>query len=361
MQIEPSDVVERLLAMPGDRDTDPLGIAAVAGDDPRQHLEAPRFEQRCKIAGGRRTRRVHLARLRRLQFGVGIDKDQRLAALQHELVDREQCLRRQVLRMHQHQHIDIGRDRIEACRQRLDLVELLQLLDHRHRLARPALHHRRHVTFERQAADQADYGLLRKGQAVDELGQIVFEKALALGRKERDDLLIVGGVGRGEAEINLVALAVERHRLQAKGDRLVLDIGKRLGIEDFEAQLAVRCGDILLEQFAHALGIDAVGRDLVAETVGIVKAQGNRLVDLRQGVHGPGREGVEMLGGQIEPGRKETGNDDVGRDQHQRDAHERRYRDRAARAEETGRAGGGLHLIRPFRDRPGWRSRTETR
>ena len=206
-----------------------------------------------------------------------------------------------------------------------------------------------------------DHGLLRKGQAVDELGQIVFEKALALGRKERDDLLIVGRVGRGEAEINLVALAVERHRLQAEGDRLVLDIGKRLGVEDFEAELAVRRGDVLLEQFAHALGIDAVGRDLVAETVGIVKAQGNRLVDLRQGVHGAGRQGVEMLGGQIEPRRKETGNDDVGRDQHQRDAHERRDRDRAARAEETGRAGGRLHLIRPFRDRPGSRWRTETR
>ena len=114
MQIEPSDVLERLLAMPGDRYADPLGIAPVAGTTPGSILEAPGLEQRRQIAGGRRAGRVHLVRWRRLQFGMGIDKDQRLAALQHELVDREQCLWRQVLRMHQHQHVDIDRDRIEA-------------------------------------------------------------------------------------------------------------------------------------------------------------------------------------------------------------------------------------------------------
>ena len=58
---------------------------------------------------------------------------------------------------------------------------------------------------ERQAADQPDDGLFREGEGVHQLGQIVFEKALALGREERDDLLVVGRIGRGEAEIDLVA------------------------------------------------------------------------------------------------------------------------------------------------------------
>ena len=61
---------------------------------------------------------------------MGIDEDQRLAALQHELVDREQGLRREVLRMHHHQHVDIGGNRVDVGAERLDLVELLQLLDH---------------------------------------------------------------------------------------------------------------------------------------------------------------------------------------------------------------------------------------
>ena len=110
-----------------------------------------------------------------------VDKDQRLAATEHKLVDREQGLGRQVLRMHQHQHVDIGRDRIEVGAEGVDLVELLQLLEHRHWLGWPALHRRHHVALQRQRADQPDDSLFGKRQGVDELGQIVFEKALALG------------------------------------------------------------------------------------------------------------------------------------------------------------------------------------
>ena len=223
-----------------------------------------------------------------------VDKDQRLAAPQHELVDREQGLGRQILRMHQHQHVDIGRDHVDVGGQRLDLVELLQLVDDRHRPARPALHHRHHVALERQRADQPDDGLFREGQGVDELGQIVFEKALALGREKRDDLLVVGRIGRGEAEINLLALAVERHALQPERDRAVLDIRERLRVVGFETDLAVRRRDILVEQLAHALGVDAVGRNLVAEPVRIIEAQGDRLVDLGEGLQGAGGQRVEL-------------------------------------------------------------------
>ena len=98
---------------------------------------------------------------------------------------------------------------------------------------------------------------------MDELGQVVFEKALALRLEEGDDLLVVGRVGGGEAKIDLLAFRIERHPLKPECDRAVLDIGEGLRVVDFEPDLAAGCGDILVEQLADALGIDAVGRDLV--------------------------------------------------------------------------------------------------
>ena len=85
--------------------------------------------------------------------------------------------------MHQHQHVDIGRDRVEIERAIVSTsYELAQLLDDRHRLHRAAAHRRHHVAFERQARSISPTTvLLREGEAVDQLGQIVFEKALALG------------------------------------------------------------------------------------------------------------------------------------------------------------------------------------
>ena len=151
LQVEPGDVVERPRPAARARHADPLRIAAIAGDRLRRHLEAPGFEQPFEIAGAWRTGRIALARMRGLQLGMRIDKDERLAALQDELVDRVERLLRQALRMHQHQHVDIGRDRIDVGGERLDRIELLQLLHHRHRLGRTAAHHRHHVAFERQA------------------------------------------------------------------------------------------------------------------------------------------------------------------------------------------------------------------
>ena len=54
MEIEPGDIVERLVAS---RQADPLRIAPVARHDTGQHLEPPRFEQAFEIARNRRLRR----------------------------------------------------------------------------------------------------------------------------------------------------------------------------------------------------------------------------------------------------------------------------------------------------------------
>ena len=93
---------------------------------------------------------------------------------------------------------------------------------------------------------------------MDEAGQIIFEQALAVGRKEGDDLLVVGRVGAGQTEKHLLTLLIEGHGLEAEGDGPILDIGKGLRVMDFEAQLAFRRCDIFGKQFAHALRIDAI-------------------------------------------------------------------------------------------------------
>ena len=117
---------------------------------------------------------------------------------------------------------------------------------------------------------------------MDELGQIVFEEALALGLEEGDDLLIVGRVGGGEAEIDLLAALVERHALQPEGDGPILDGREGLGIELCRFDLAVGDRGVFLEHLAHALRVDAVGRNLVAQLRRVVEAQHDRLVDLRE-------------------------------------------------------------------------------
>ena len=128
----------------------------------------------------------------------------------------------------------------------------------------------------------------RKGQGMNEPGQIVFEEAFALGVEERDDLLIVGRVYPGEAEIDGFAAVVERGWLQPVSDRAVLGVGIGQRIVDFEPDFALGGGDVLVEQLAHALGIDAVSGHLVAKPGRVIEAQGDRFLDLAQRLPRPG-------------------------------------------------------------------------
>ncbi len=185
---------------------------------------------------------------------------------------------------------------------------------------------------------------------MDELRQVVFEEALALGLEEGDGLLVVGRVGGGEAEIDLLAALVERHALKAEGDGAVLHRRERLGIEDLQLDLAAGCGLVFLEHLAHALRIDGIARDLVAQSRRIVEAHHDRLVELLERVARAFGERVEMLLRQVDPRRAQ-----------------RLVGDRVERHEQHGgktegdeRAGaaGDLHLNPPssLRRRPRWRT-----
>ncbi len=270
---------------------------------------------------------------RRLYLRIRVDKDQRLATLEHVLVDRELRGVGQMLGVNHHQHVDFGGDRIDVGRQRLDVDDLAQLADDRLRLARPALQGRKWIAVERQRTEQPDDRALGKRKRVDQPGQIVFEKPLPLGIEERDRLLIVGRIGAGEPEINRLSLIVERHGLQPISNRAVLCVGKRQRVIDFEAELALRRGDVLVEQLAHALRVNAISGRVIAKPVRVIKAQRDRFVDLGQRLARTASERIEMFRGQIEPQRGVTPNQDIARDEDQRDRDERYDRTGAGRAE----------------------------
>jgi hypothetical protein len=123
---------------------------------------------------------------------------------------------------------------------------------------------------------------------MDELRQIIFEEPLSLRLEERDHLLVVGGIGRGETKIDLLTALVEGDALEAEGDGTVLGRRERLGIEDLELDLVLGERCVFLEHLAHALRIDAVEWRLVAEPGRVVEAERDRLVDMRSVLLDPG-------------------------------------------------------------------------
>ena len=102
---------------------DPARGVAVARDHLRLHRDAPGLEQPVEIAVRGMPGGIELAWMHLLGLRIGIDEDQRLAAPQHELVDGIVRLVRQMLRMRDHQHVDVGRHLVEIGRQILDVVE----------------------------------------------------------------------------------------------------------------------------------------------------------------------------------------------------------------------------------------------
>ena len=139
--------------------------------------------------------------------------------------------------------------------------------------------HRIHAAVERQAGHEADHALLGVGQREDQLGEVVFEEGLAIGGEEGDGGVGVGRVAADQAEIADLAVLVEAHAAQSRGHRLVLGIRERLGIED--GKLHPPAGDIavLLQQRAHALEVAGVDGRRLAEPLGEVEPQADRLVD----------------------------------------------------------------------------------
>ena len=140
--MQPGDVIERHA-----RELRAAGIDAARGAAGRPRPPWARISTPQALKSGSRSlsrrpaRRVVAVRMHLLGLGMRIDEDQRLAAAEHELVDGVERLVRQVLRMHDHQHVDVvGSTLSSSVRERAQLVELAQLVDDRigHASAGPA-------------------------------------------------------------------------------------------------------------------------------------------------------------------------------------------------------------------------------
>jgi hypothetical protein len=311
---------------------DALCVGAIRRDHFRHQAKAPRGKQAIDAAVIRHAGRIELTRMKPLGFRIGIDEHQGSPALEHELIDGVERLIGKLLRMHQHQHVDIARNRVEIGAERFDGVELLHLFEHDVRHQRATLHRRHQVAFEWQLRGETNDRLVRIGKAGDELRQVIFEESLAIRLKERDDRLVVSRIGAGEAEINLLAALIERHALEAEGDGAILDRRERLRIENIEHDLAFGQRRVFAQHLAHAIGKDAVTRDFAAELRRIIETQRDRLVDFGERGARRRRQRIESFLRQVDPhaGEPVSGDDVDGNEKHDRRG-DREERDGAAR------------------------------
>ena len=171
--------------------------------------------------------------------------------------------------MHQHQDVDVAGNLAQLRRQGPDIEKIADLVEDcpARRLVERRL---RGAAEDRQRRHHADDFAFGRGQGVDHLGQVVFEKGFAFRGEERDGDRIVGAVGPGQPEIAEIAGVVERQALQAGDDGVVLGVGKRLRVDDLQAHLAA--GNILIagQQFADAFEIGRVLRAAFAENLAVI-------------------------------------------------------------------------------------------
>jgi hypothetical protein len=283
-QVQPGDVVDHLAAAAG-RGTPlhPLGDGDVADELLRLQLDAERGQQgrqrAFEIAAHRRLAGARVGQGRG-DLRIGIEEGHHLAAAHQVLVDRVLRLGLQTLRIGQHDDVDVFRDFGEVAFHHLDVELLAQLGQHRIglRLAAHRGHHAAGAEFHRQRGQQRDLGLLGRGQREDQLGQVVFEETFTLLVEKADDLAVVDQVGADEAEIEVAARGIQRHGPDAGGGGGILGFRERLGVDQLQAETALRQVDVFLGQVAHAIAVDLELRHLGGKPLGVIEAQLDRVL-----------------------------------------------------------------------------------
>ncbi len=274
----------------------------VADDLARIELHAPGRQQRPELRGlvgrhgGHGVLRVG-ARL--IGLGQRIHERDDVAAAQRVLVDRELRRGRQVLRMHQDEHghvrVDLGRVGL----QRTDIEELLCL-----RVGDPGLAHLARLLVEArrhgEAGQPREHRLLRVGQLVDELDDVVLEELLLGGVEELDGLVPVGGVGSGESEVQ-VAGGADRRPAHAQLGGAVLVFGRGLRIDDVQAHLAVGARRQLVQEFPHPHAIGADLGNLACRLLRVEEIEIDGLLDVAEDSVGSRSRRVQMILREVEP------------------------------------------------------------
>ncbi len=245
-------------------------------------VDAPGGQQRFEIGGvvrhrpGQRIRRILAAGVR---ARVRIDEQHHLAAVHHELVDGVQRLGRELLRMHHHQHVHVLVDVVEHRLPRAHREDLFDRRKDRPGLAHASAHGVE-LSLHAQRTQQPDHRLFRRAEFVNELGDVVLEKLLAVRLEVRDDGTAVGRVGAGKPEIQCIAAAPVQ-RLQPVLGGAILVLGEGLRVDHAQPHLAVGAGGDLLEEFAHPRGVRQEQRRLLRRRVAReIEIEVDRLLEL---------------------------------------------------------------------------------
>ncbi len=124
-----------------------------------------------------------------LTAGVGprirIDEQQYPAAPHHELIDGVQGLGRQFLRMNQHQDVHVLVDAVDVAISGRRVKQFLKLGDDGPGFAHLA-RHRIELSLQPQGTHEADDGLPRRRELIDELDDVVLQKFFAIGLEARN-------------------------------------------------------------------------------------------------------------------------------------------------------------------------------
>ncbi len=242
----------------------------------------------------------HLARhVAAIGLCIGVDEHHQLATAQDELIDGVQRRLGQVLRMHQPQHRDVVRDQVEISLEGLDVEQLTHLFQNHPRRRRLPRHHVE-AAGHGQPGQHTDYRQLGLGQGLHQAAQLVLQVLLLIQSEERNHLGVVQRIGAGQAEVDGITTLLQRDALQAEFGGLVLVFGERFGVDDVQANLAVRLGLVGLEHLLHTLGVGAQRRQILGHLVRIEEVQVDRLVQLTEDLPGAVGDGVELLFGQIQ-------------------------------------------------------------
>ncbi len=161
---------------------------------------------------------------------------------------------------------------------------------------------------------------LCRRQALHQATDLVLEELLLVQREERNGLGMALGIGAGEAEIDLVAAAIQGHRLQAELCGTVLFLGERLRVDHLQLELATGRPLVGPQQLLDPPRIIAQRHQVPNGPIGIEELQLDGRLQLLENALGALGNGVELLLGQIQPGiGEQQAGDDIEDQERQRD------------------------------------------
>ena len=304
-QGQPRNIVHHTLFLPAHGGLDTCRGAPVGGNQVRQQLNPPRLHQwpEVRCTGGRNSI-THLFVIRRLldcqvALGKRVEKGQYAATTQHVLVDGKQRLLIELLRMHDHEHIDIVRNRFR-CTPQILYIERTLYLGQDEPLLRLAKKYVGRPAIQRQFGDQSNHLLLRVRQAVDQPGQFILQRFFLLRLEIGYRAPFPGGIHPRHPEIGKASCRIDRYSLEAVVHRLGLFVRERLRIFNHQFDLAVSQRGVLLEQFPYPLAVGRDCRRATEQLLGKIETQGDFLIEISKDVLCTLGQGVQAVRCHIE-------------------------------------------------------------